>query len=132
MDSKIKLLSSWTRLPSALQQQNLTNNSQSPRKERKDLLCPYCEKDLLNKENYEGHINAKHEKKFCYKCPVSVCNYVSLWRKGFREHLLNSHKIEHKNNEEIDNKFKNYEQHLIDRVRHKSHKGPTSDEMSQD
>ena len=126
LNSKIKLLSAWTRLPSASPPHN-SSNSNSPRKERKerkDLLCPYCEKDLLNKENYEGHINAKHEKKFCYKCPS--CNYVSLWRKGFREHLLNSHKIEEKNNEEIDNKYKNYERQLIDKVRHKR----TSDELS--
>jgi uncharacterized C2H2 Zn-finger protein len=81
---------------------------------------------LLNKENYEGHIKPKHEKKFCYKCPK--CSYVSLWRKGFREHLLNSHKIEHRNNEDIDNKYKNYERHLIDNVRHKR----TSDELHHD
>ena len=132
--SKIKLLSAWNRaLPSTAHQPNSTSNSNptSPRKERKerkDLLCPYCEKDLLNKENYEGHINAKHEKKFCYKCPVSVCNYVSLWRKGFREHLQHSHKIEYKNNEEIDNKCKNYERELIERVRFKR----TSDDISQE
>ena len=60
--SKIKLLSAWNRaLPSTAHQSNSTSNSNptSPRKERKerkDLLCPYCEKDLLNKENYEGHI----------------------------------------------------------------------------
>jgi len=127
-DIKIPLLSSWNRaLPSSSQQSNSNSNALSPRKERKerkDLLCPYCEKDLLNKENYEGHINAKHEKKFCYKCPDSACSYVSLWRKGFRDHLLNSHKIEPKNNEEIDNKYKHYERHLISSVRHKR----TSDE----
>ena len=88
------------------------------------MLCPYCEKDLLNKENYEGHINAKHEKKFCYKCPS--CSYVSLWRKGFREHLCNAHKIEERNNEEIDNKYKRYDHQLIDKVRHKR----TSEELS--
>jgi len=88
------------------------------------LLCPYCEKDLLNKENYEGHINAKHEKKFCYKCPS--CSYVSLWRKGFREHLFNAHKIEETNNKEIDKKYKRYDQQLIDKVRHKR----TSEELS--
>ena len=125
-NAKIPLLSEWKRLPSASPPHNnsQSNSSRKERKLRKDLLCPYCDKDLLNKENYEGHINAIHEKKFCYKCPS--CRYVSLWRKGFREHLMNSHKIEERNNEEIDNKYKKFEQNLIEKVRHKR----TSDDLS--
>ena len=39
---------------------------------------------------------------------------------------MNSHKIEERNNEEIDNKYKKFEQDLIEKVRHKR----TSDELS--
>ena len=39
---------------------------------------------------------------------------------------MNSHKIEERNNEEIDNKYKKFEQDLIEKVRHKR----TSDELN--
>merc|ERR1712150_118867 len=94
----------------------------------KDLKCPYCPYQLstraksvkhkpnMAKYEFEDHINAAHERKYCLKCPK--CYFSGFWRNTFYEHLTLLHHIfppsaNDEQDENILEGFKNTEVRLI-------------------
>ena len=72
-----------------------TKTKKMPKKPRviyKRLSCHYCEQKFPDNKDLRRHIISRHERDKCpYKCPLSLCKFISAYGHDLVRHLKNMH-----------------------------------------